>query len=277
KFDRGVLAMASGDPPGKERVLAAWVIGEPGKGRGLQGKWRIPGYAHDWFNVHTYNTFVETSPGNAPPGEASLMGGIGDADNKNTSDQGETFFLLDAVNDTSWSVIVEGCDPSYGFFGIRTGHTCRADVLPRITVNIAVPPRQSFSCDAHLDHEQGIVMEVGGSCSRSPYGLFVYVWSKPCSLHEECPERPNDFGFVVVALSRGWTWRDFGDMVFASIATANGGKNFHPTGPPSQVLVPISPPVILQGDHWVASGVPSSHIITFHWRALKGSDSIILG
>src|SRR5262249_28725989 len=31
KFDRGVLAMASRDPPGKERVLAAWVIGEPGK------------------------------------------------------------------------------------------------------------------------------------------------------------------------------------------------------------------------------------------------------
>lgn len=279
-FERGMLVQGTNDPPGKERTGVIW-IQDDGKGnRVVRYKWLLPGQNHDWFNVDVYNTEVTAGSGNAPDGYIRYAN-YGDPDNTDKWDHGEVSFKLDGVADSTWSVLTEGCDPKYGWFGIRTGHTCHADALPRLTVTVAVPAAQSFSCDAHDFREQGLVMETGGSCSSSPYGMFTYVWVQPCT--GRCPPGANNYGFVVAAPSRGWTWRDFGAAVELSIAAfkVKTGHDYLPIFA-NAVNVPISPPVrgIPKSDgttQWVPTGPPVLHTVSFRFTGDTLEQGNILG
>ncbi len=274
-FERGMVVVGTNDPAGKERTAVLW-IQDDGKGkRLLRLRWTLPGQNHDWYNVHVYNTDVTAGSGDAPGGDIRYANS-GDPENTNTWDHGEVTFPLDGVADSTWSVITEGCDPTYGFLGIRTGHSCHADVLPRLTVTVAVPAAQSFSCDAHDFRGAGLVMETGGSCSSSPYGMFTYVWVSPCT--GRCPPGANNFGFVVVAPSRGWTWREFGSAVELSIA----GHDYLPLPFPNTVDVPISPPVrpVAKPDgttEWVPTGPATVHTVTFRFTGESLDQGNILG
>lgn len=154
------------------------------------------------------------------------------------------------------------------------------NIIPKLMVNVALPPKQSFSCAAHDFRQRGIVLEVG-DCLHGPFGLFVYVWMKPCS--GRCPDDASNYGFVVVAPSRGWTWIDFGSMVETSMAayTASTGHDYLPLEIPATVNVPISPPVrsIPQSDgtlKWLATGPPGFHTVTFRFRGQQLNDPNIL-
>jgi hypothetical protein len=303
-FDHGMLATGYSDPPGKERVAAVWVQDNlvPPSNRMVRVHWRLPGQSHDWFNVHVYNTAVGTSPGDAPGSDVNEIT-TGDANNRDTSDEGDATFPPDTVEDmgvvqnSSWSVIIEGCDPHFDFLGIQTGHECHANILPKLTVNVAPPPAQPFSCAAYVTKPKrvgtvnthilpggGLVMEVGGSCSSSPYGTFVYTWQKYCATAPPtatfvatCPADANNYGFVVVAPSRGWTMSDFADLVEGSIA----GHTYLPTDAPSTVGIPVSPPVFAQRNPdgtttWLALGLPTTHTVKFRWRGTLPGDANIL-
>jgi hypothetical protein len=277
-FEHGSLLQGVGDPPGKERLVALWieVVGEK---RTLRMKWSLPGNFHDWYNVHKYTTAAFTATTDAPSGDSGFFS-YGDPDNTDKWDKGEGNFDLAGVTDSTWSLVAEACDPSYGWFGIRTGHKCHADIMPKLTVNVALPPKQSFSCAAHDFRGQGLVLEVG-DCLHGPFGLFVYVWMKPCS--GRCPDDASNYGFVVVAPSRGWTWLDFGSIVETSMAayTASAGHDYLPLEIAATVNVPISPPVtsVPQSDgtlKWLSAGPPSLHTVTFRFRGQQLDDPNIL-
>jgi hypothetical protein len=277
-FEHGSLLQGVGDPPGKERLAALW-IETVGQTRTLRLKWMLPGQSHDWYNAHIYNTDASTSSDDAPGGDIGFYTS-GDADETDTWDKGEATFPLAGVNDSVWSVITEACDPTHGLFGIRTGHECHANILPKLMVNVALPPKQSFSCAAHDFRGQGLVLEVG-DCLHGPYGLFVYIAVFPCS--GRCPENASNYGFVVVAPSRGWTWVDFGSIVEISMATyrVTSGHDYLPLDMPATVSVPISPPVSStpQSDgtlKWTATGPPSMHTVTFRFRGSQPGDPTIL-
>ena len=197
-FENGSLLQGAADPPGKERTVALW-IETTSTARTLRIRWSLPGSPHNWYNVHKYNTAVTTASGDAPGGDTGFFTS-GDPNKTNTSDKGEGKFDLAGVTDSTWSLIAEACDPTYGFLGIRTRHECHANILPKLMVNVALPPKQSFSCAAQDFRQQGLVLEVG-DCLHGPFGLFVYVWMKPCS--GRCPDDASNYGFVVVAPSRG--------------------------------------------------------------------------
>src|SRR5262249_40408873 len=143
---------------------------------------------HDWYNVHVYNTAVSTSSGDAPNGSIQFKD-FGEAGNTNTWDNGEVSFDLAGVTDATWTLIAEACDPTH-FLLFRTGHECHANIYPKLTVNVAVPPKQPFSCGAAIREGGGvttgpplqpsIVLAVGESCSKSPYGFYAYIWQRPC-------------------------------------------------------------------------------------------------
>jgi len=142
-------------------------------------------------------------------------------------------------------------------------------------VNVALPPAQPFSCAVHDFREQGLVLEVGSSCSASPYGFFVYIWVHPCS--GRCPLEASNYGLIAVAPSRGWTWRDFGTIVELSMV----GKNYLPIDIPATLDVPISPPVRGTPNPdgtitWTATGPPTSHTVSFRWRGTNPADPNIL-
>ncbi len=276
KFENGQLAIHVGDPPGAERVVEAWV--EPrNPGRALRVRWRTPGSSHDWFNVHVYNTSVDHPSGDNPDGWI-LQSTVGDADNTDTWDHGDAEFSLDGVTDSTWELLIEGCDPTYGLFGIRTGHECHGGDFPAVSVSVAPRPIQPFSCDATQDAETGaVVMEVGGSCSSSPYGLFVYVWSRPCGFDQECPNDATSFGFVIAAPSRGWQLTDFEDVVRASVAPNESGYRAASTFPVT-VAVPVSPPVIeIAPGFWRATGPETSHVVSFRWNLPNATAAAIVG
>jgi hypothetical protein len=285
-FENGALAMGIADPPGKQRLAALWIENDDGPEiprvvRVLHQRWQLPGQLHDWFNTHVYNTDARTSSGDAPGGDISIQT-IGDPDDPNTVDRGEVMFYPDPTSDSTWSLITEGCDPKHGILGIRTGHTCNSDLMPRLDVNIAVPPAQPFSCAATNFRGQDLVLEVGSSCSLSPYGFFAYVWTAPCT--GRCPPGATNYGFVVVAPSRGWTAMEFASIVETSIASqrAAAGHDYLPIDIPGAVDIPMSPPVkaiIKVGGSigWQATGVPTVHTITFRFAASGGRLGNILG
>jgi len=178
--------------------------------------------------------------------------------------------------------VVEGCDPTYGAFGIRTGHDCHADILPKVTVNVAKPPRQPFSCAAKEDPRQGdsqaggMVLQVGG-CGRTPYGLYVYIFDEACEPKNDCPPGYSDFGFVVAAPSRGWTMEDFREAVRQSMDEfVLAGGRYHGNADSAVIRVPIAPGTRLQDTTWVATDTGSSHVVTFRWRGPSKEDANIL-
>jgi len=278
-FEHGSLLLGVGDPPGKERKAALW-IETVGPARTLRLQWTLPGQLHDWYTAHIYNTDASTAAGDAPGGDIGVTTS-GDADNTDTWDKGEAKFDLTGVTDSTWTVIAEACDPTYGWFGIRTGHACHANILPKLLVNVALPPKQSFSCAAHDFRGQGLVLEVG-DCLHGPYGLFVYVAVFPCS--GRCPDDASSYGFVVAAPSRGWTWIDFGSIVETSMAAyrVSSGHDYLPLDTSATVDVPMSPPVSStpQSDgtlKWTATGPPSLHTVAFRFRGPGPGDGNILG
>ena len=282
-YEFGTLSMALGDLPGPARTIYAWIESGPDyKNRKLHVHWKLPGRSHNWYDAHVYNRAVMPS-GSAPDGDLQLSISGNPDDSDNTSDTGDAVFPIDDGNqDATWDILVEACDPTYGFLGIRTGHQCHADVLPKLTVTVAVPPRQSFSCDSMVDNQvsqsQSIVMQVG-DCKGGPYGMFVYLWTHACppSLYKSqlgrnaplCPDGATNYGFVVVAPSRGWTMQGFAGSVDAGmVANLSGGHDYLPGGPSAGVGIPISPPVQQGADgKWrPVPGAPAdAHTITFRW------------
>jgi hypothetical protein len=282
RFEFGMLAQGNGDPAGQERYLMAWIMTSQPGGRRLHLKWHLPG-PHDWYNAQVYDVEVNPTSGDAPEGPGRItFETVGNADDTDTWQDGSTSFALDGVPDATWTLLVEGCDPTYGVFGIRTGHACHADILPKIAVNVAPPPRQSFSCAAHEDprlgdyQNGGLVLEVG--CGTSPYGLYVYVWDEPCEPKRACPVGFTDYGFVVAAPSRGWTWEDFRDAVKESMMSyfLTTGRPYLPNFDSATIRVPVSPATRLRDTTWVATDTGSSHDVTFRWLGRSSGDAQIL-
>lgn len=290
-FERGMVVEGTNDPPGQERIGVVW-IHDDGKGsRVLHQRWRLGGQYHDFYNVHAYNRDVVAGSGYAPGGDIRSADS-GDPNNMNTWDKGEVSFVLKDVNDpakdvqdSTWSILTEACDPEYtwyGYLGFRTSYTCHADVLPKLTITVAEPAAQPFSCKAYDFRGQGLVMETGESCTSSPYGMFTYTWVRPCT--DRCPPGANNYGFVVVAPSRGWTSSsDFAAKVELSIAAFKvaAGHEYLPIFP-NTIDVPISPPVrgVPQPDgktKWVPVGPPGVHTVTFRFTGDTLDQGNILG
>lgn len=278
-FNRGMLGYVADPVPGREKMVAAWVEDIDHEKRHVHVEWTIPGFSNDWYNVYPYNIQVEDSAaaGEAPAGALDYKT-FGDPLNTNTFDYGKVEFDASKSDDSTWYILVQACNPTYGFLGIRTGHACHGNVLPRIEINVARVPEQPFSCNANGYHEDAVVLEVGGSCSKSPYGLFVYVWSRPCRFEDECPEDASDFGFVVTAPSRGWSWDEFAQIVNQSMIDfrVKVGHDYRPDGNVSSVAVPISPPVRKENDKWLQTSPASSHVVQFRWRLPSFYDAAIL-
>jgi hypothetical protein len=268
-----MLMMAAGDPAGKERIAVLWVERDK-NGRRVRFKWRVPGQAHDWFNIFGYDYAALPAKDRAPDGFLRYAN-TGDPGDTGTAEEGETSLPLDGVTSLTWSFLVEGCDPTYFLF-IRTGHACKTNVMPRLWINVAEEPAQPFSCRAEKSQqpgpseqngEVGIVMEVGSCLPSSIYGLFVYVWTKPCDAF--CPPGASNYGFAVVAPSRGWALEDFDTAVKAAMKAYRDEKGHGYAALEAQYLaVPISPPVV-KGPNgtWVRTGLPSSHTVIFQWGA----------
>jgi hypothetical protein len=282
QYERGSLVMALSDPAGQERIGALWVEKDKQSRQPvrMRFKFRTPGHPHDWFNIYVYDFQAEPEKNRAPVGYVRYAN-TGDPGDTGTSEEGETSFPLDdGVESLNWSVLVEGCDPTYfKIFGlklIRTGHKCKTDILPRLWVNVAPEPKQPFSCRAEqiqaspgevedLPQEmggKGIVMEIGSCLPSSVYGLFVYKWERSCD--QMCPAEASNFGFVVAAPSRGWSFEDFKAAIEKSLK--NGSHHYAPLEA-HPIVVPISPSVIKNDGSWTAIGPPSSHTVTFQWGA----------
>ncbi len=284
EFEFGTLAMREGDAVGSEHVAAAWMDTTFQKQqRFVHIQWKLPGESHDWYNVHAYNTEAHPTDGEAVGGDVDYANS-GNVDDSDTWSEGSvTFTWPDYLADAQRSFIVEACDPTYTkilFVKVKDGHACHANILPRLSVPLALPPKQPFSCKAKPFGREALVMEVGESCSNSPYGMFVFVWTKGCPSNTRgnlagpglCPRWASSFGFAVVAPSRGWTVDDFGNMVLASMfahRSASGG-DYTVAATPQVVDVPMSPPVIGTiglGGHvlWASAGPPTKHTVRFRW------------
>jgi hypothetical protein len=284
-YEFGTLAIALGDPPGSERIMASWIENEKvAKTRQLHLQWTLPGQSHNWYNAHVYNHAVLPASGGAPGGDFTFQT-YGDANNTDTWDHGDLTFTLDGVPDASWNIVVEGCDPTYIAGIIRSGHECHADVLPKLNVTVAPEPAQSFSCDAKADSQvmgmTSIVMEVG-SCEQGPFGLFVYIYSDACPRQRGsgCPVGASDFGFVVVAPSRGWKRDEFTGAIASAINQyrTDSGHLYRPSDQAATLAVPMSPPVEKTSGFVEWRPVPgatfSSHVVTFRWP-MQDQPSII--
>jgi hypothetical protein len=262
-FERGMMVIAKSDPAGSERVGVIWleVADNSDKDRTVHVAWRLPGSSHDWFRVHAYNKPVQPAKDD-PPGGSFEFQMSGDANNTNKSDNGEVIFkVAHGTQDTSWDFLLVACDPTY--FIVRTGHECHSNHLPTLSVNVAPEPMQAFSCAAETYRDPTkLVLSVGESCSKSPYGFFVYIWTSPCRREDPCPAGASDYGFAVVSPSRGWTWQEFADRVY--ISTLPPDVNYNLRGD-SSVNAPISPPVRLEASGWKATGVPTDRVLQFRW------------
>lgn len=293
-FENGMLAMALGDTPGKERFAGAWIEDRTAVTRGrLRVSWNIQGDGYDWFRVHAYERSVSATGGEPPGGWIEPLPIAGDAGDRTKGVDGDVKFDIkpdstdsdDAV--PSWDVLVVGCTKKY-FLGVLRGHDCTDSKMPRLTVNVGPLPRQSFSCAvpmpppnfALVRRHEGMVMEVG-SCNGGPYGMYVYVWNKACpsrrlsiaqSSSVVCPEGAIDYGFVVAAPSRGLMPEEFRNIVEASMAASRSGGHEYLPGVVASVDVPISPPV-LKGPtgNWMPSAAPTKHTVTFRWPVVDGA------
>ena len=272
--------MGIGDPAGTERIGALWV--ERDKSHQpvrVRFKWRVPGQAHDWFNIYIYDLAAEPDKNQAPAGYIQYAN-TGDPGDTGTSNEGEASFPLAGVASLTWSVLIEGCDPTYFETLWRQDQDrtrvqdkrspaplgqCRAGT--RTTVQL--PRRTAKESGRGVDHiplergGRGVLMQIGSCQPSSVYGLFVYVWDKPCNGY--CPSGASNFGFVVVAPSRGWTFEEFKKAIvdrFRNTAPMYAPPEAHP------IVVPISPPVTKNPDgSWTTIGPPSSHTVTFQWGA----------
>ncbi len=279
EFEFGTLAMRNGDPTGSEHVAAAWMdtTFQQNK-RTVHVQWKLAGDNHDWYNVHAYNSEAHPSDGDAVGGDVDMRT-YGDPDNSDTWSDGDVSFEWpDFLPDAQRSFIVEACDPNHVWF-VTTDHDCHANILPRLTVPLSLPPKQAFSCKAKEVGREAIVMEVG-SCANSPYGMFVFVWTKGCPATTRgnlagpglCPRWASSFGFAVVAPSRGWTMDDFANMVLGSMYThrSTSGGDYTVAAAPQRIDVPISPAVTAApgpkgSTLWTASGPPLKHTVRFRW------------
>jgi hypothetical protein len=160
-FEHAMLALARNDPSGQQRVAMLWVQKDKNGQRQVRMQLNMPNDTHDWYNYHVYNTAVAVGPDDPPSGEIRYTNS-GDVDDKKTWHTGDASFSLDGVKDMTWYLIASGCDPTYGFLGIRTGHACHADIFPRLSVSVDDPPKQPFSCAAHQFRDGSLVLEVGG-------------------------------------------------------------------------------------------------------------------
>ncbi|MFN8570840.1 MAG: hypothetical protein U0132_02210 [Gemmatimonadaceae bacterium] len=283
EFEFGTLALREGDAAGGEHIAAAWMDTTfTNKHRSVHVQWKLSGENHDWYNVHAYNSEAHPTDGEAVGGDVDYANS-GNVDDTDTWSEGRvTFEWPDYLPDAQRSFIVEACDPTYVtfIFKFKTTHACHANILPRLAVPLSLPPKQAFSCKAKKIGREALVMEVGESCSDSPYGMFVFVWTKGCPANTRtaiagaglCPRWASSFGFAVVAPSRGWTVDDFGNMVLNSMfahRSASGG-DYTVAATPQSVDVPISPPVIgdlIPGGHtlWHSTGPPDKHTVRFRW------------
>lgn len=265
-YERGLLVTGSASNPGDEPVAAVW-LEEPEHhdNRRLRVSFDFPGPGSDWMRVHAFDHHVEVGGGDVPDdGQAMVLIGLGD---KVRDHKGDVVMSLRGVNAATWDVVIVGCNTDPNLFASKK---CRTVSWPRMSVNVAMPPKQSFSCAAHAvrsgpqatSQVVGLVLEVGESCARSPYGLFTYIWTAPCVAKAECPEGAQDYGFVVAAPSRGWKWEEFAQGV--ALATRNLRE-------PSTVTVPISPPVRRRGESWEATSAASTHTVTFRWQPGPGA------
>jgi hypothetical protein len=260
-FERGMMVIVNSDPAGSERVGVIWLEVADNQDRTVHVAWKLPGSGHDWFRVHAYNRPVQPAKDEPPEGSFEFQMS-GDANNTNKFDNGEvTFKVAPGTQDTSWDFLVVACDPTY--FIVRTGHECHSNHLPTLSVNVAPEPMQAFSCaaDTYRDPTK-LILSVGESCSKSPYGFFVYIWTSPCRREDPCPPGASDYGFAVVAPSRGWTWQEFADRVYISTLPPSANYNLRAD---ASVNVPISPPVKLESDSWKAIGVPTDRVVQFRW------------
>lgn len=302
-FENGMLAVVHSDPAGEERFAGAWVEGRTDEARGhMRVSWNIRGDGYDWFRVHAYRRSVSPRGGEPPGGWIDPLPIVGNPSDRTMQPDGEATFPISAdVMDLSWDVLIVGCKKEY-FAGVLTGHDCKDNKMPRLTVNVGPMPKQSFSCAVHVPppprvgkkhtrHERAVIMEVG-SCKDGPYGLYVYPWNEPCPYEHErlpgkavsfpgvtvCPEGASNYGFVVVAPSRGMTPDEFRNIVGASMANWRAGGNNYAPGLPASIDVPISPPVVRKtdmnltgGTKWMPTAPPSRHTVTFRWPVVGGA------
>jgi Glycine zipper len=294
-FENGMLALGLSDPPGEERFAGAWIEGRTEKFvRHLRVAWDIRGDGYDWFRVHLYEKSVTPRGGEPPGGWIEPLPVVGNPSDRTKESAGDTSIKIPDSTDPdfvvpSWDMLIVGCTKKY-IFGVLRGHDCTDSKMPRLTVNIGPLPKQSFSCAVppippvnpqfqNLRRE-GVVLEVG-SCKGGPYGLFVYVWSKQCppvipDLHSGgCPEGAIDYGFVVVAPSRGLKPDEFRNIIEISMASFRVVAKEYAPGPESQFIdIPLSPPVIHGANGFTPTAPPSNHTVQFRWPELTRSSVI---
>jgi len=295
-FENGMLALGHNDTAGSERFAGAWIEGRDANRRGhVRVVWDIRGEGYDWFRVHAYERTVHATGGEPPGGWIEPLPVVGNAGDRTKDAVGDTSLPVSKNNDLDpeftppmWDLLIVGCTKNY-FLGVLTGHDCVDHKMPRLSVDVAPLPKQSFSCAVHppplppltfqAPPHEGIVMEVG-SCKGGPFGLFVFVWSKACPAPQpsisqvvgfQCREGASDYGFVVVAPSRGMKPDEFRAIVEQSMQVwRRGGQDYRPDRDAS-IDVPTSPPVVIGASGgWMPTSVPTKHTVSFRWPIVDG-------
>jgi hypothetical protein len=302
-FEKGMLAFGAADTPGAERFAGAWIEGRTVTERGrMRVAWDIRGDGYDWFRVHAYGRPIVATGKEPPGGWIEPLPVVGNAGDRTKEPSGDTSIPIPDITDPdlappSWDVLIVGCKKKY-FIGILRGHDCVDHKMPRLTVDVGPLPQQSFSCSVprppvnlafQAPPHEGIVMEVG-SCKGGPYGLFVYVWSKACPGQNPsvsqvangfCPEGASDYGFVVVAPSRGLKAEEFRNIVEVSmVRLRKSGVDYAPglnafVDVPISPPVQVSPPVQLGGPSgWIPTAPPTQHTVSFRWPQVDAASIV---
>lgn len=285
-YDRGQLVINFEEPAGSRRWAAAWVVDSANGNRTLDMTWMLPANSHDWFNVYAYRFPVSPRNDDAPETGYAIHRLSGDPDTYPTSPSGYVSFPLGHVDapiaEPRLWLLLEGCDPTF-FLLVRTGHDCWADRLPTLDINVAPTPKQPFSCRAEKSRN-GIVMEVG-SCTGSPYGMYVYIWNRTCRprdlcpaiVHwddcdedDPCPSEARDYGYVLAAPSRGWMFEQFQEAAERTVGqlVLHGPTEALPTTP--QTISVPRPPVVLNAP------IPT-YDVSFRWRLPDDHSAAITG
>jgi hypothetical protein len=288
-FDNGTLAFGLNDPVGRERFAGAWITGRTDTRAGdVRIAWDVRGDGYDWFRVHLYDTGVSPRGGEPPGGWLSPLLISGDPTDSTMNSDGDVQLKVGStINDKdpdsvdtqtvppSWDILIVGCK------AYTTGHDCKDDRLPRLTVNVGPVPKQAFSCASAppLKHsptvasppQMGLVTQ-SGSCEGGPYGFYTSILTFTCpgiipsvlSLPDRtCPEGAMNFGFVVVAPSRGMDISDFNRIVENSVLrqSATGG-GFAP-GVTASIDVPIPAAATVGPGGLISQGAPTFHTVRF--------------
>ena len=288
-FDNGTLAFGLNDPVGSERFAGAWIAGRTVKQAGsVRVAWDVRGDGYDWFRVHIYDTGVSPRGGEPPGGWLSPTPISGDPTNSTKNSDGDIQLKVgstinqanpDDVDPLSvpptWDILIVGCKSQ------TFGHDCKDDRLPRLTVNVGPVPKQAFSCASAPPLPQnpafftppqlGLVTQ-SGSCEGGPYGFYTYRKTFPCpskpppslsAPDRTCPEGATDFGFVVVAPSRGMDINDFNRIVETSVyQQISTGGGFGP-GIAASVNVPIPAAATVGLNGLISQGAPTFHTVRF--------------